>query len=240
MPADRRNMMHDKQPTVAVLGASRGIGLGVAQAYLKRGWRVVATTRTSAGKAKLKELAGSSDNLIKFDLEITDEAQVQTMATSLSGTTIDVLFVNAGVGRGSSDRADAMTRSDFIELFVINALGPVLAIEAFRPLMREDGVVVVMSSNLASIAGNTDGGWEVYRASKASLNTLLRSYAARDSEDRKTYLALSPGWVKTDMGGPNAPLDVATSVSGMLSVIDKRRGQGGVAFVDYTNAPIPW
>ena len=104
--------------------------------------------------------------------------------------------------------------------------------------MKEDGVVVVMSSNLASIANNTDGGWEVYRASKASLNTLLRSYAARNSDDRKTYLALSPGWVRTDMGGPSAPLDVETSVTGMLSVIDKRRGNGGVAFVDDSNEAI--
>ena len=106
--------------------------------------------------------------------------------------------------------------------------------------MKEDGVIVVMSSNLASIANITDGGWEVYRASKASLNSLLRSYASRHSDDRRTYLALSPGWVKTDMGGPDAPLDVETSVSGMLSVIDQRRGDGGVAFVDYLNNQIPW
>jgi NAD(P)-dependent dehydrogenase (short-subunit alcohol dehydrogenase family) len=232
--------MRKQPPTVAVLGASRGIGFGVARGYLKRGWRVIATTRTPVGKAKLRMLANEPDKLLEFNLEITDEAQIHAMVAGLSEIKIDVLFVNAGVGRGAGDRADTMTRSDFVKLLVTNALSPIVAIDSFRPLMKEDGVVVVMSSNLASIANNTDGGWEVYRASKASLNTLLRSYAARNSDDRKTYLALSPGWVRTDMGGPSAPLDVETSVTGMLSVIDKRRGNGGVAFVDYSNAAIPW
>jgi NAD(P)-dependent dehydrogenase (short-subunit alcohol dehydrogenase family) len=174
------------------------------------------------------------------ELDITDAIQLSALTSGLSDTQIDVLIANAGISRGPNETVNTMSREDFVQLIVTNALSPIAAIKAFRPLMKEDGVIVVMSSNLASIADITGGGWEVYRASKASLNSLLRSYASRHSDDRRTYLALSPGWVKTDMGGPDAPLDVETSVSGMLSVIDQRRGDGRVAFVDYLNNQIPW
>jgi NAD(P)-dependent dehydrogenase (short-subunit alcohol dehydrogenase family) len=103
-------------------------------------------------------LANEPDKLLEFNLEITDEAQIHAMVAVLSEIKIDVLFVNAGIGRGAGDRVDTMTRSDFVELLVTNALSPIVAIDSFRPLMKEDGVVVVMSSNLASIANNTDGG----------------------------------------------------------------------------------
>ena len=233
--------MSGQSPTVIILGASRGLGLGVAREYLRRGWRVIATARSAEGKARLHELANESSKSIKVeDLDITDELQLSAMAARLSDIEIDVLFVNAGISRGPDETADTLKRGDFVDLLVTNALSPIVAINVFRPLVKENGVIVVMSSNLASIANNTDGGWEVYRASKASLNTLLRSYAIRHSNDHKTYLALSPGWVKTDMGGPEAPLDVETSVNGMLSVIDKRRGDGGVAFIDYLNKQIAW
>ena len=98
--------MRKQPPTVAVLGASRGIGFGVARGYLKRGWRVIATTRTPVGKAKLRMLATEPDKLLEFNLEITDEAQIHAMVAGLSEIKIDVLFVNAGVGRGAGDRAD--------------------------------------------------------------------------------------------------------------------------------------
>ena len=94
--------MRKQPPTVAVLGASRGIGFGVARGYLKRGWRVIATTRTPVGKAKLRMLANEPDKLLEFNLEITDEAQIHAMVAGLSEIKIDVLFVNAGVGRGQA------------------------------------------------------------------------------------------------------------------------------------------
>jgi NAD(P)-dependent dehydrogenase (short-subunit alcohol dehydrogenase family) len=231
--------MSQQSPTVVILGASRGLGLGLAREYVRRGWRVIATARSPEGKARLRALTSDKQLDIR-ELDITDAIQLSTLTNGLSDTRVDVLFANAGISKGPNETINTMSREDFSELFVTNALSPIAAIKAFRPLMKEDGVVVVMSSNLASIANITDGGWEVYRASKASLNSLLRSYASRHSDDRRTYLALSPGWVKTDMGGLDAPLDVETSVSGMLSVIDQRRGDGGVAFVDYLNNQIAW
>ena len=99
--------------------------------------------------------------------------------------------------------------------------------------------MAVMSSGLGSVAGNNGSGWEAYRASKAALNTLMKSFASRQKKTQ-TCLAISPGWVKTDMGGASAPLDIATSVRGMADTIAKRTGKGGVAFVGYDNKDIAW
>ena len=106
-------------------------------------------------------------------------------------------------------------------------------------MVAADGVMAVMSSGLGSVAENSGGGWEAYRASKAALNTLMKSFASRQKKSQ-TFLVMSPGWVKTDMGGPNAPLDVATSVRGMADTIGKRKGDAGVAFVGYDNKDIAW
>ena len=195
--------MSQQSPTVVILGASRGIGLGLAREYVRRGWRVIATARSPEGKARLQGITSNKQLDIR-ELDITDAIQLSALTSGLSDTQIDVLIANAGISRGPNETVNTMSREDFVQLIVTNALSPIAAIKAFRPLMKEDGVIVVMSSNLASIADITGGGWEVYRASKASLNSLLRSYASRHSDDRRTYLALSPGWVKTDMGGPDA------------------------------------
>ena len=154
--------MSGRSPTVLILGASRGLGLGVAGGYLRRGWQVIATAECPAeGKARLHDLAKQSSKPIEIeDLDITDESQVSAMASRLSDVQIDVLFVNAGISRGPDETADTLKRDDFIDLLVTNALSPIVAINTLRPLVKEDGVIVVMSSNLASITNNTDGGWE--------------------------------------------------------------------------------
>ena len=112
-------------------------------------------------------------------------------------------------------------------------------IEALDDNVREDGVIAVMSSDLGSIENNLTGNWEVYRASKASLNTLMKSRAAAKA-DRRTYLCLSPGWVRTDMGGDSAPLDVATSTSGLVNTMLAQTGSTGIQFLNYEGEPVEW
>ena len=127
----------------------------------------------------------------------------------------------------------------FNKVMVTNALSPLRVVEAFADLVPEDGVIAAMSSGLGSVANNTRAGWEVYRASKAALNTMLRSFAVRSGAGR-TVLAVAPGWVRTDMGGPHAFLDVETSVRGIVDTIAARRGQPGSWFVDYQGSDVPW
>ena len=96
-----------------------------------------------------------------------------------------------------------------------------------------------MSSGLGSVANNVNGGWEVYRTSKAALNMLMRSFAARHADDGRTYLVIAPGWVRTDMGGPNALLDVETSITGVVDAMTQRSGAGGVTYINYQNQILP-
>jgi NAD(P)-dependent dehydrogenase (short-subunit alcohol dehydrogenase family) len=123
---------------------------------------------------------------------------------------------------------------------VTNALSPMRVVEAFADLVRPSGTIAVMSSVLGSVGGNTDGGMEVYRASKASLNTLMRSFAARRKGDSRTLLCVHPGWVRTSMGGSEAPLDVETSTRGIADVIAKHQGKPGLAFLDYKGETVAW
>jgi NAD(P)-dependent dehydrogenase (short-subunit alcohol dehydrogenase family) len=97
-----------------------------------------------------------------------------------------------------------------------------------------------MSSGLGSVSNNTDGGWEGYRASKAALNTLMRSYAARQPEASRTLLLIAPGWVRTDMGGPNAMLDVSESIPRVVDVVTKQTGCSGLQFLNYQGETVPW
>jgi NAD(P)-dependent dehydrogenase (short-subunit alcohol dehydrogenase family) len=223
------------QQTALIVGASRGLGLGLAQEYASRGWSVIGTVRDTANPGKLAEIAGV--RIERVDINHTGE--VLELHDRLACTALDLLFVNAGVSNGAEETLPDVSTEDFIRVMTTNALSPLRVIESLADLVTPTGTIAAMSSGLGSVANNDRGGWEIYRASKASLNTLLRSYAVRAGGDR-TILAVAPGWVRTDMGGPNALLDVETSVRGMADTLAKWQGKGGVAYVDYQGQTVPW
>ena len=163
------------EPTALIIGASRGLGLAMAEEYLKRGWRVVATVR-GQGRTALHGLR--SDRLEVETVDIADEAQIAALGGRLSGRRFDLLFVNAGVTNDPEERIGAVSTEEFVRVMVTNALGPMRVVETLADTVRPGGTVGVMSSGLGSIADNLSGGWEVYRGSKAALNMLMRSFAA--------------------------------------------------------------
>jgi NAD(P)-dependent dehydrogenase (short-subunit alcohol dehydrogenase family) len=220
--------------TALIVGASRGLGLGLAQEYARRDWRVIGTVRKPS--PALQKL-NPKPRIETLDINHAD--QIAALRQKLNGEKIDLLFVNAGISNGAGETLPQSTTDAFTTIMTTNALSPLRVIEALADLVPTDGVIAAMSSGLGSVANNTRGGWEFYRASKASLNTLLRSFATRRGEGR-TILAVAPGWVRTDMGGPAAALDVDTSVRGIAHTIDARRGQSGSFFVDYQNRELPW
>jgi len=128
----------------------------------------------------------------------------------------------------------------FTDVMVTNALSPMRAVEGLGPLVAPSGTIAVMSSRQGSIGMNTRGGHEVYRASKSALNQLMRSYAARHDGDPRTLLLVHPGWVKTDLGGPGAQLSVEESAHGVIDVVERHAGQGGLQFLDYRDQIVPW
>jgi NAD(P)-dependent dehydrogenase (short-subunit alcohol dehydrogenase family) len=226
--------------TVLLLGASRGIGLGLVEEYLGRGWRVIATQRSLTVAPALCELSAKAEGALTIlTADVNRQDDIAAVSRRLEGITLDLLFVVAGVSDDPNQTAGQISTEEFNHLMVTNALSPLRAIEQLAQHVRADGSIAVMSSALGSISANTSGGYETYRASKAALNMLLRSYAARAGGER-SLLALMPGWVKTDMGGPDAQVEVTDSTAGLADTIAKHAGQPGLVFVDYQDKVIPW
>lgn len=228
-----------KTRTALIVGASRGLGLGLAKEYLARGWQVIATVRH--GRTALHDVeAGAHGRLDIQHVDINKPDQVAALRTGLRSRSLDLLFVNAGIALEPDRSIEQVDAEAFAHVMISNALSPVRFIEIFHDLVKAKGTITAMSSGLGSVTNNTDGGWETYRASKAALNTLLRSYVARQSGDTRTYLLMDPGWVRTDMGGPQATLSVEESVAQMADVMEAQAGKGGLRFLNYRGRTVAW
>ena len=219
-----------------IIGGSRGLGLGLVREHLARGWHITTTQRTPSPELE----SSRGDRLIVDTLDVTDAAAVTALARRLSGQTFDLLFLNPGIMAGRGMPLGEVPDADIAQLFLVNALSPIRVADALLGCVSPGGMVAFMSSILGSIGTNDDGRAELYRASKAALNSLIRSFRARHAAVDFTVLALHPGVVRTGMGGPSAPLDIETSVRGLADTIEARWGTGGQAFVDYRNEIIPW
>ena len=224
-------------PTALIIGASRGLGLGLAAEYLRRGHDVIGTVR-GAGRTGLHELA--QERLTVEQLDINEPGQVSALRGRLDGRAIDVLFVNAGVSNGARETVAQVSTEDFTRVMVTNALSPMRVVEALQDLVPPTGTIAVMSSGLGSVGNNTSGGWEVYRGSKAALNTMMRSFAARHADDPRSFAVVAPGWVRTDMGGPEAGLDVQTSIAGVVKALAAHQGEPGLRYLDYQGQAVAW
>jgi NAD(P)-dependent dehydrogenase (short-subunit alcohol dehydrogenase family) len=229
---------------VLLLGASRGLGLAIAREYLNRGANVVATvrgTKRTALHELVDEFADEFGGRLVIEVaDITDVAALTALYDTLSDRRFDLLFVNAGVTNGEDETPLDVGTDEFVRVMVTNALSPMRAIETLRALVREDGTIAVMSSGQGSISNNERGGFEIYRASKSALNQLMRSYAARTRDEARTLLLLAPGWVQTELGGPKARLTIDESIPNLLNTIEAQNGHGGLQFLDYLGATIPW
>jgi NAD(P)-dependent dehydrogenase (short-subunit alcohol dehydrogenase family) len=226
--------------TAFIIGASRGLGLALAGEYLKRGWQVIATQRKGRPSELQKLAADNSSALEIVELDINAPDQIKAAHDALKGRQIDVLFVNAGVANGPSETVATVSNEEFVRIMTTNALSPIRAVEAFNDLVPKGGVIAVMSSRLGSVSQNQTGGWEVYRGSKAALNTFMLSFSARHKSEDWTLLVVSPGWVRTDMGGANANLTIAESIPGIVDMVEANTGNAGIRFLDYRNQPISW
>jgi NAD(P)-dependent dehydrogenase (short-subunit alcohol dehydrogenase family) len=226
--------------TALIIGASRGLGLALAREWLDRGWSVIATVRGSA-QTELHKLAERSAGKLAIEtLEVTDQDALKALKKRLTGGRIDLLFVNAGVSLGAGDRVDAISTDEFNRVMTTNALSPMRIIEELGDLVRPEGTIAAMSSSLGSVSLNESGGWEVYRASKAALNTLMRSYAVRHAGEDRSLALVDPGWVRTDMGGAQANLSIEESIPGVVDALEARAGKPGLHYFNYRGDSVPW
>ena len=228
------------QKTVLLIGASRGLGFALAAEYLKRGWRVIATARATSTD-KLHRLAETSGGALEVEtVDITLPEQVAALRARLGDRRVEVLFVNAGVKNDDRETIADVSTEEFVRVMVTNALSPMRVIEALQDLVKPTGTLGVMSSGQGSLTNNTNGKFEVYRGSKAALNMLMRSFAARHAGDPRTLLLMAPGWVRTDMGGPEARLSIEESIPNLLNTMGAHEGRSGLHYLDYLGRVVPW
>jgi NAD(P)-dependent dehydrogenase (short-subunit alcohol dehydrogenase family) len=123
---------------------------------------------------------------------------------------------------------------------VTNSLSPMRVIEALQDLVQPAGTIGVMSSGQGSLTNNTNGKYDVYRGSKAALNMFMRGFAARHGDDPRTLLLMAPGWVRTDLGGPDARLSIEESIPSLLSTMEAYEGRSGLHYLDYQGKVVPW
>ena len=228
-------------PKALIVGASRGIGLGLVGEFAARGWEVVGTARATGGEALNAKAADSGGKIQVETVDIADAASTEALAGRLQGQVFDLVLVNAGIGGPLSKNTRNVTDAEYNQLMITNGLAPVRAAEHLVRLAKpETGVVAFMTSLLGSVEGAGQGGFELYRASKAALNSMTRSFAAAHKKRGLTVLSLHPGWVKTDMGGEAAPVEVADSVAGLTNVVERAIKDRQDGYFDFEGKPIAW
>jgi NAD(P)-dependent dehydrogenase (short-subunit alcohol dehydrogenase family) len=222
-------------PSVLVTGANRGIGLEFARQYAGDGWQVVAACRDPAAATALK--AAKGDVRIEA-LDIGDDRQIADLAKRLGDLPIDVLINNAGVyGPSSGSDTDA-----WLDVLRVNCIGPLHLAErlAGNVVRSKRRVIASLTSGMGSIAQNDGGGYLIYRTSKAALNMAMRSLAGELRQRKVTVIVVSPGWVRTDMGGSSAPLSPQESVAAMRRLFDGAKLADSGNFFDRGGHEIPW
>jgi NAD(P)-dependent dehydrogenase (short-subunit alcohol dehydrogenase family) len=232
LPLVRKNLL--------LVGASRGLGYAMVEEFLARDWNVVGTVRGTA-RTRLHELSERSPGRIEIEtIDITVPDQIGALRARLAARTFDMLFVNAGVTNNPDETIAEVATEEFVRVMVTNALGPMRVVETLCDLVAVHGLIGVMSSGQGSVSNNTVGKRELYRGSKAALNMFMRSFAARRSADRRTMVLMAPGWVRTEMGGPDARLSIEESVPNLVSTLLATQDKPGLHYLDYLGRPVPW
>jgi NAD(P)-dependent dehydrogenase (short-subunit alcohol dehydrogenase family) len=232
--------MTPTSPNILIIGASRGLGLAMAEEFLARGWTVMGTVRRPDGTKLHRLRQRCADRLQIETLEITDPQQASRLRRQLDGRRFDILFVNAGILTDIEHTVLEVATESFNRLMVTNALSPLRTLEVLQDLVPERGTIAVMSSGLGSITENEDGVWDAYSASKAALNMLMRGFANRHARKNRAIVLMAPGWVRTDMGGPEADLDIDESIPGVVDTLTAQIGKPGLRFLDYTGRTVAW
>ena len=216
-------------PTVLITGANRGLGLEFARQYAADGWSVIATARQSS--QELDELGVTTETL-----DMRDFAALVALGQRIAE--LDLLIANAGI-RGPETVTSADEARDWAETFTVNAIAPFLLAQSVLPAIRQSGgKLIAISSTRGRISDDSPGGIVAYRTSKSALNSAWRRLAI---ENPDVICALfHPGWVKTGMGGPSAPMDAETSVRNLRRLIGALEPQHSGRFFNPQGKPLPW
>lgn len=217
-----------------IIGASRGIGLGIVKQLSGHGWQVAATSRG-------KPPQDCPESVEWLTVDINDQQQRQALKDQLSHHQFDLIFINAGVYGPAHQEVTQASDQDIFSLFMTNAFSPVRCASEFMPLLKpKTSVLALMTSQLASLNENSSATYPLYAASKAALNMLTRGLLSDPQLQNNTLLSVHPGWVQTDMGGKNATLTIEESTDGIARQVVSWGGKGGHHFIDYSGNILKW
>lgn len=229
-------------PTLLITGANRGIGLELSEQYLEQGWEVHACCRKPKKALDLSKLADEHEKLTIHTLNVTKEKQINILKKALKNKPVDLLINNAGVHALKASRFEQSDDKAWEEAVAVNLLAPMKLMQHFKEniAISDKKIIASMSSKMGSMDDNTSGGAYAYRATKAALNAVMVS-AAHDLRHLDiTCLILHPGWVRTDMGGPNGEISVEESAQKLRKILDECDISDSGTFFDIDGSRIPW
>ena len=223
--------------TAVITGASRGIGSEFVVRLLDKGWRVYAGYRKDKHRLDLLE----NENLFTYQLDVVDNDSIAAFASNIDHS-VDLLINNAGVPDGRWRHIKEIDDQWALNVININSLGPVRLVRSLYDKMSGENLstVVMISSLMGSIDDCHSGRSYAYRASKTALNMFTVAMKKEALEDNISFLILHPGWVKTRMGGENAPVEMDISVDGMMNLIEQHSLEDSGRFVQYDGVDLPW
>jgi NAD(P)-dependent dehydrogenase (short-subunit alcohol dehydrogenase family) len=230
-------------PAVLITGASRGLGFEFAKQYAVEGWRVIACCRKPEDAIALKKLAPSARDMVSVvAMDVADNDTVRNAALTLKDAVVDILINSAGIAGVPQQSTGQIDYASWARVLDVNTMGPLRVIEAFTDNLArsERRLVVTITSGMGSLADNTSGGSIAYRSSKAAVNMVMRSAAIDLAPRGITCVLINPGWVKTDMGGPDATLSPQQSVSAMRRLIETLGPNDSGKFYNYDGREYPW
>ena len=229
--------------TVLITGANRGIGLQLAEYYVADSWQVISTSRNTKSSDSLQRLANNHSGRLEIaELDVTNSVSITRLVKSLNDRPIDLLINNAGTFQSKHLGFEDIDPDTWLAEAHVNTVGPFMVTRALLGNLcaARSSTVAMLSSQMGSISGNRSGGLYSYRSSKAGLNAVIKSLHYELVNRGIIVVALHPGWVRTDMGGLDAPVAIDSSARGLKTVLDTLEPSASGQFFDYQGKPIPW
>ena len=230
-----------KSPTWLVTGASRGIGLEMVKQLLALGYNVIGACRNPDGARDLWEIQSDYKSRFRYvKLDLNESRTIDELGQTLKDECIDVLVNNAGILKGAGENLMDLKFQDILKSFEVNTIAAMRVVRALMPSLQRSAApqIINLTSKMGSIADNESGGYYGYRMSKAALNMFNMCLSKEFPEI--TTIVIHPGWVKTEMGGPQAPTEIYDSVKGIIKVASGLTIKDSGRFVDFQGKGLDW